>query len=88
MSLTRKAARQVEAKAKELAEKTGISFKEAEAQNVPRFRRDIASVSAIYTAFEPEACSASREWYAERNKSCYIAGPSLPDDLFDDSEGY
>ncbi|GJJ16167.1 hypothetical protein Clacol_010447 [Clathrus columnatus] len=121
----------LEAKAKELAEKTGISFNEAEAQCFQPQKGEVIKVPGLppmydyefyaqseilpleilaiqimlhkqayqmfhdfegiislsNTAFEPEACSASREWYAERNKSCYIAGPSLPDDLFDDSEG-
>ncbi|GJJ05883.1 hypothetical protein Clacol_000070 [Clathrus columnatus] len=92
----------LEAKAKELAGKTGISFNEAEAQCFQPQKGEVIKVPGLppivfhdfegiislsNTTFEPEACSASREWYAERNKSCYIAGPSLPDDLFDDSEG-
>ncbi|GJJ16122.1 hypothetical protein Clacol_010402 [Clathrus columnatus] len=44
------------------------------------------TLSSSCTAFEPEACAASRKWYAERNKSFYAVGPAVPEDLFVDGE--
>ncbi|GJJ16165.1 hypothetical protein Clacol_010445 [Clathrus columnatus] len=120
----------IEAKAKELAERTGKSLDEAEAEidhpqngeiiripglppmydyeffpqetNTPKEIVKIqltmhkyaytmvhefdGLINASSVAFEPEACHATKAWYAERNKSCYIVGPLVPDDMLTDND--
>ncbi|GJJ16013.1 hypothetical protein Clacol_010292 [Clathrus columnatus] len=41
-------------------------------------------INASNAAFEHEACQATKAWYAKINKSFYIIGPLVPNDMLTD----